>query len=126
MESIGTDYVLDSEFIKSMWEVLKRYMNGETLKEISFYLNEKPNDKFITATRKFVLKVIPELSYAFSVLTMVHIRFLKDNGWSDSKIPVTIKNFATYLKEGVTSEDMLRFKTEKRLMRVACHKMFAK
>ena len=125
MESIGTDSVLDSVFIDRLWIILKGYMNGDTLKEISAYLNEKPNDVYITTTRKFVLRVIPELSYAFSVLSMVHIQYLKDSDWSDNEIPVAIKNFSTYLKEGVTSEEMLRFKTEKRLMRVECHKMSA-
>ncbi len=87
------------------------YLSGETLKDISAHLAEKPNDSRLTATRKFVLRVIPELSYAFSVLAMVHVQYLTDNWWSSLEVPSSIKNFATYLKEGVTSEAMLRFKT---------------
>lgn len=114
----------DADVIEDLAEVLKMYLSGETLKGISAHLAEKPNDSRLTATRKFVLRVIPELSYAFSVLAMVHAQFLVDYGWDRFNIPASIKNFATYLKEGVTSEAMLRFKTERRLMRVECHNMF--
>jgi hypothetical protein len=100
------------------------YINGSTLKRISSILNEKPADNYLTATRKFVLKVIPELSYAFSVLAMVHIQYLKDIGWDDVVIPTNIKNFATYLKEGVTSDEMLKYKTKHHLMRVEAHRLF--
>ena len=114
----------DTDFIDELTEVLKSYLAGETLKEISTRLAEKPNDSHLTATRKFILRVIPELSYAFSVLAMVHVQYLTDNWCSSLEIPSGIKNFATYLKEGVTSDAMLRFKTERKLMRVECHKLF--
>lgn len=123
-KSIGTNSALDADCIGYMRNVLRRYMNGATLKEISSFMNERPNDVYITTTRKFVIKVIPELSYAFSVLAMAHMQFLMDNGWDDNEIPVAIKNFSTYLKEGVISEEMLRFKTDRKLMRVECHEMF--
>lgn len=114
----------DADVIEDLAEVLKMYIGGETLKDISAHLAEKPNDSRLTATRKFVLRVIPELSYAFSVLAMVHVQYLTDNWWSSLEIPSSIKNFATYMKEGVTSEAMLRFKTKLRLMRVEAHNMF--
>ena len=114
----------DADFIEDLTKVLKMYISGETLKEISILLAEKPNDPNLTATRKFILKVVPELSYAFSVLAMVHVQYLIDYGWDRFNIPASIKNFSTYLKEGVSSEAMLRFKTERRLMRVECHSMF--
>lgn len=114
----------DADVIEDLAEVLKMYLSGETLKDISAHFAEKPNDSRLTATRKFVLRVIPELSYAFSVLAMVHVQYLTDNLWSSLEIPSSIKNFATYLKEGVTSEAMLRFKTKRRLMRVETHNMF--
>ena len=55
---------------------------------------------------------------------MVHIQYLKDIGWDDVVIPTNIKNFATYLKEGVTSDEMLEYKTKHRLMRVETHRLF--
>ena len=114
----------DVGFIEDLKKVLNMYINGETLKEISMLLAEKPNDPHLTATRKLILRVIPELSYAFSVLAMVHVQFLVDCCWNRYEIPSGIKNFSTYLKEGVTSEAMLRFKTNRRLMRVECHNLF--
>lgn len=114
----------NEDFIDELTEVLKMYVRGETLKTISSKLVEKPSDAHLTATRKFVLRVIPELSYLFSVLAMVHVQYLTDNRFGRFEIPANIKNFATYLKEGVTSEAMLRFKTERRLMRVEVHRSF--
>lgn len=114
----------DTDFMEDLTEVLNMYLGGKTLKEISTLLAEKKNDAHLTATRKFVIRAIPELSYAFSVLVMVHLQYLSDNGWGDFELPSSLKNFATYMKEGVTSEAMLRFKTERRLMRVECHNMF--
>lgn len=114
----------DADFIDDLTDVLIMYLTGKPLKELSSLLVEKQNDAHLTCTRKFVLKAIPELSYAYSVLAMVHVQYLTDKGWNSLDIPASIKNLATYLKEGVTSEAMLRFKTERRLMRVECHQMF--
>ena len=114
----------DADFIVNLTEVLIMYLGGKPLKDLSSLLVEKKNDVHLTSTRKFVLRVIPELSYAFSVMAMVHVQYLTDKGWNSFDIPASIKNFATYLKEGVTSEEMLRFKTERRLMRVECHRKF--
>ena len=125
IKTFGETCVLNASFIMSLWRVLDMYMKGFSLKDISAELNEKINDVHITATRKFILKVIPELSYAFSVMTMVHIRYLLDKGLNETEIPASIKNFSTYLKEGVSSEEMLRFKIQRRLMRVETHRLFS-
>ena len=115
---------LDRDMVKKLHRLLKMFIKGRPLIAISRNLNEKASDTKITATRKFVIKIIPELSYAFSVLAMVHIQYLIDEGWNEMDIPENIKNFSTYLKEGVTSEEMLRFKAARRLMRVECHNRF--
>ncbi len=122
LDLFGKDKKLDGNFIIDLCKVLKKYVNGCSLKEISDLLNE--NDDYLNVTRKFVLKVIPELSYAFSVLTMVHIQYLKDIGWGDDVMPTNLKNFATYLKEGVTSDDMLKYKIDNQLMRVEAHRLY--
>ena len=114
----------DADFIDELAEVLTMYLSGKPLKDLSLLLVEKQNDAHLTCTRKFVMRAIPELSYAFSVLAMVHVQYLTDKGWNSFDIPASIKNFATYLKEGVTSEAMLRFKTNRKLMRVECHNLF--
>lgn len=114
----------DEDFIEDLTEVLNMFLSGKTLSEISSLLVGKKSDVHLTNTRKFVLRAIPELSYAFSVLVMVHVQYLTDNGWESFEISSSLRNFATYLKEGVTSEAMLRFKTERRLMRVECHNLF--
>ena len=125
LDVFGTNE-FDTDFIDDLTEVLNMFLSGRTLSEISSLLVEKRNDVHLTNTRTFVLRAIPELSYAFSVMVMVHVQFLIDNGWDSFEIPSSLRNFATYLKEGVTSESMLRFKTERRLMRVECHILFGK
>ena len=117
---------LDADGIENLNYLLQLYLHGSTYMEIYEELNVKRPDAYMTAARKFVLKIIPELSYAFSVLTMVLIQFIQDHEGADADIPENIKNFATYFKEGVTSEGMLRYKTKGKLMRVECHNNYAK
>lgn len=115
---------LDGDLIKKLYVVLEQYVMGCDLLTISASFHESKNDPYLTQTRKFVIKVLPELSYAFSVLAMVHILVLNEFYLWKEDIPMIVKNFATYLKEGVTSEDMLRLKTERRMMRVEAHRRF--
>jgi len=122
--SFGSE-TFDGELVKRLRKVLRMYIEGCPLKAISAQLNEKSSDENISMTRAFVLKVLPEMSYAFSVMTMVHIQYLIDNDWGEIDIPLGIKNFSTYLKEGVLTEDMLRFKAERKLMRVETHRLYA-
>ena len=118
--------VLDADDIENLNYLMQLYLHGSTYMEIYEELNVKRPDAYMTAARKFVLKIIPELSYAFSVLTMVLIQFIQDHEGVDAEIPENVKNFATYFKEGVTSESMLRYKTKGKLMRVECHNNYAK
>lgn len=124
LKLFGDGQELNVNFIRKLYAVLKRYVMGCDLQTIGASFDESKNDPYLTQTRKFVIKVLPELSYAFSVLAMVHIQVLKEFYLLEEDIPMIVKNFATYLKEGVTSEDMLRFKTERRMMRVEVHRRF--
>lgn len=124
LKLFGDGQELNVNFIRKLYAVLKQYVMGCDLQTIGASFDESKNDPYLTQTRKFVIKVLPELSYAFSVLAMVHIQVLKEFYLLEEDIPMIVKNFATYLKEGVTSEDMLRFKTERRMMRVEAHRRF--
>lgn len=115
---------LNDEAIMKLHHILLMYIRGDQLKDISQNLARKRNEIFIGTTRRFVLKILPDICYALSVLSMVYIQYLRDSGEEDIDIPYGIKNFATCLKEGVTSEDMLKFKIQKRLMRVETHRLF--
>ncbi|PWL58386.1 MAG: hypothetical protein DBY35_12700, partial [Bacteroidales bacterium] len=124
LKLFGDEQELNVSLIRKLYAVLKQYVMGCDLQTIGASFDERKNDPYLTQTRKFVIKVMPELSYAFSVLAMVHIQVLKEFYLLEEDIPMIVKNFATYLKEGVTSEDMLRFKTERRMMRVEAHRRF--
>ena len=115
---------LNDEAIMKLHHILQMYIRGDQLKDISQILARKRNEIYIGTTRRFVLKILPDICYALSVLSMVYIQYLRDSGEEDIDIPYGIKNFATCLKEGVTSEDMLKFKIQKRLMRVETHRLF--
>ena len=119
----GDDELVDED-IDLLNHLLQMYLHGSTYKEIYIELNVKRVDAYMTAARKFVLRIIPELSYAFSVLSMVLIQFIQDKEGPDADVPENIRNFATYFKEGVTSEGMLRYKTKGKLMRVETHQNF--
>lgn len=75
-------------------------------------------------TRTFVLKILQMLAYALSTLSMSIYEYAISVGFMRSAIADEVINFASYLKEGVTSRAMLNYKISSHLMRVECHKMF--
>ena len=110
--------------ITQLREIVMMYVLGEPLVNINpMMLFMRKDDKLVHA-RKFVLGVIPELSYSLGVLSMTAMAYLKDNGINENEISDSITNLATYLKEGVLTRAMLEYKTEHKMMRVEVHQRF--
>lgn len=110
--------------ILRMQRLLLMYVEGATLLEMNNEIGDPNKPGLLVEARIFVLKVLPLLSYALSTLSLSVLEYAMNKGYSKDFISDEVVNFSTYLKEGVTSETMLRFKTERRLMRVECHNMF--
>jgi superfamily II DNA/RNA helicase len=98
--------------------LIKDYVNGKPFVELNSLLTNK-NDKKLNSARKFVIRCIPKISYQIGIFAMTLVEYLKDSGVRE--ISDEILNFATIVKEGVSSFEMLKYKKDMHYMRVETH-----
>ena len=115
------DQELDDKGISKLGELVVAYISGESLFKLENMMSSKRQEKFLESARKFVLQVIPSLSYIFGVIAqLIHINYIA-YGHLEDEVPKDLCYLASLVKEGVDSAAMLRFKDRENLMRVACH-----
>lgn len=102
-------------------ELTVAYMEGKSFLEISELLPKRSQNDHLKNVRRFVLSVIPSISYAIGIFSKL-LKRKADDG--NVHINGDILFLATIVKEGVTSASMLRYKEEHPLMRVICHKEY--
>lgn len=114
-------------------EISKNGMNL-IFKAIRLYIQGKPmdiinetlagtNSNFLSEARFFVNKFIPEFSYVCGVFVMiVKAGFLKE-GYNEN-LNKDFTAFASCIKEGTTSYNMLLFKYKHHFMRVSTHRKY--
>ena len=118
------DRPLTNNGLKILKRILVMHVNGATLFEINSVLSGNDNSDYLMEARTFVLKILPMLAYAFSILSMSIYEYAISVDVKRKAIADEVVNFATYLKEGVTSREMLDYKIKYHQMRVECHVMF--
>ena len=96
-------------------------MEGKSFLEISELLPKRSQNDHLKNVRRFVLSVIPSISYAIGIFSKL-LKRKADDG--NVHINGDILFLAIIVKEGVTSASMLRYKEEHPLMRVICHKEY--
>lgn len=108
--------------------ILKLYVQGEQLIVINTAIpdvNNTDNTTFLTKARDFVNRLLPELSFAFGLLSMILIERAKQIGIEKQNIPMDIKVLASCIREGFDSSNKLFYKKNNRLsMRVETHLAF--
>lgn len=97
------------------------YMEGKNFHDISELLPQSKGNDHLKNVRRFVLSVIPSVSYAIGIFSKLLKRKADDE---NVHIDGDILFLATIVKEGVISASMLRYKEKHFLMRVACHEEF--
>lgn len=97
------------------------YMEGKNFHDISELLPQSKGNDHLKNVRRFVLSVIPSVSYAIGIFSKL-LKRKADN--ENVHIDGDILFLATIVKEGVISASMLRYKEKHFLMRVACHEEF--
>ena len=105
--------------IEKFFTLVEMYVKGLPLLDIEQVMECKQDKKLVHA-RQFVLKIIPDVSYTCGAFVQVLIEKLNlQNEIAD--IPTDIKVFASCIKEGVLTYEMLKEKYNKKYMRVECH-----
>lgn len=97
------------------------YMEGKNFLDISELLPQSKGNDHLKNVRRFVLSVIPSVSYAIGIFSKLLKRKADDE---NVHIDGDILFLATIVKEGVISASMLRYKEKHFLMRVACHEEY--
>lgn len=105
--------------IEKFFTLVEMYVKGLSLLEIEQAMECKQDKKLLHA-RQFVLKIIPDVSYTCGAFVQVLIEKLNLRE-ENSDLPTDIKVFASCIKEGVLTYEMLKEKYNKKYMRVECH-----
>lgn len=118
-----TKYTLSqvAQNITAIKPILLAYVNGENYKTIDDLIPGK-TDEFLTKARHFVLRLVPQISFAISSisLTLKEQLISQDNDSED--IPFIIRHLATMVREGLDTQEKLQIKLDKRaFLRVEIH-----
>lgn len=116
----NSPYVGDLD-IDKLKDLTIAYMEGKNFLDISELLPQSKGNDHLKNVRRFVLSVIPSISYAIGIFSKL-LKRKADDG--NVHIDGDMLFLATIVKEGVASTSMLRYKEGHSLMRVACHKEY--
>lgn len=116
----NSSYIGDQD-IDKLKDLTIEYMEGKNFHDISELLPQSKGNDHLKNVRRFVLSVIPSVSYAIGIFSKLLKRKADDE---NVHIDGDILFLATIVKEGVISASMLRYKEKHFLMRVACHEEY--
>lgn len=116
----SSPYIGDLD-IDKLKDLTIAYMEGKNFLDISELLPQSKGNDHLKNVRRFVLSVIPSVSYAIGIFSKLLKRKADDE---NVHIDGDILFLATIVKEGVISASMLRYKETHFLMRVACHEEY--
>ena len=116
----NSPYIGDLD-IDKLKDLTIAYMEGKNFHDISELLPQSKGNDHLKNVRRFVLSVIPSVSYAIGIFSKL-LKRKADN--ENVHIDGDILFLATIVKEGVISASMLRYKEKHFLMRVACHEEY--
>lgn len=119
---LTADEAWTSESVIELFSIVNQYIDGVSLENIEHSLHSTNNVYYANA-RYFVLHVVPEISYICGTFVQVFLAWIQQAEFQID-IPKDFKVFASCIKEGVSSYDMLMYKYKNRYMRVQCHHEF--
>jgi ATP-dependent RNA helicase DOB1 len=110
--------------IKQIEPILLAYVGGENYEKINILIEDK-KEAFLSKARHFILRLVPQFSFAFGVIALTMREKLLDSGYNNEEIPNIIKQMATMIREGLDTDEKLRYKLSHRsYLRVQIHREF--
>lgn len=103
----NVDEILERLFI--LRNLLLQYINGESLEKINQSIKGN-NDIYLNKARNFTIKLIPEISFSFGVLSMVIIEKALQQSIERKDLPWTLRALASCIREGFDNVEKLFFK----------------
>jgi replicative superfamily II helicase len=109
-------------------DILCHYVQGSTLHEINDLIPNSvkiDNTPYLTKARNLIIRLIPEISVSFGLLTMVIIEKARQNGIDKRDLSWNVKALASCIREGFDDIDKLFYKRNKNLaLRVETHILY--
>lgn len=121
-----TNYELNkvAHGIMGIEPILAAYIGGENYKTINDLIPGK-SDEYLTKARHFILRLVPQISYALGSVSLILKEQFALLGYVPDDIPFEIRNLATMVREGLNTQEKLLFKLERRAnLRVQVHNSF--
>ncbi len=117
----------NNEIVKKLQllkELLILYVKGSSLDKINKAISEQ-DDIHLKKARNFVIRLVPEISFSFGLLSMVIIEKAQQKGVSKSELSWTIKMLASCIREGFDDVQKFFYKQRNKLLtRVDTHNKF--
>jgi len=110
--------------ISDIVPILKAFINGENYETINSAIPGK-SDEYLTNARHFILRLIPQISFAMGVVSLILREQLLSLGYEQEDFSYIVRNLATLVREGLDTEEKLQYKmNHRRLLRVEIHQIF--
>lgn len=115
--------------IDLMKDILQHYVLGIPLNELDAKIpnvNRPDRSAYLGKARKFVNRLVPELSFGLGLLSMVLLEKAKQNSIENANISWDVRILASCVREGFDSASKLFYKKDNNLlMRVETHLAFS-
>ncbi|WP_312824876.1 DEAD/DEAH box helicase [Epilithonimonas sp.] len=111
--------------ISAIDPILKAFVNGDNYQTIDNLIPGR-TDEHLTKARHFILRLVPQISFAIGVVSLTLKEFLLSLGFDQEEIPFVVGNLPTLIREGLDTEEKLRYKMiHRRMLRVEIHQAFS-
>jgi len=113
-KAIGLDSEVEdmneiSKQLPLLKQILILYVQGVPLSNINDLIPGN-GDLYLTKARNFVIRLIPDISFSFGLLSMIIIERAKQNEIEDEDLSWTIRALSSCIKEGFDDVDKLFYK----------------
>lgn len=110
-----------SQKIATVVPILIAFVNGENYEAIDSMIPGRSDDH-LTKARHFILRLVPQVSFAIGVVSLTLKEILLSLGFEQEEFPYVFRNLATLVREGLDNEEKLQYKMNRRnLLRVDIH-----
>lgn len=126
-KELTSDAARGSHALGLLLPLLDLWMAGEPLNRLQTEVSPGAPLKKCEKAREFALRIVPELAYLFSLPSVVHQAFQREQGLSVSQ-PLGLSCMAQCVREGLDSVEKLAYRQltrARRLNRRAVHREFA-
>lgn len=110
-----------AEKVSDIVPILIAFVNGENYQAIDSLIPGR-TDEHLTKARHFILRLVPQISFAMGVISLTLREHLLWLGFEKDEFPYILRNLATMIREGLDTEEKLQYKMDRRrLLRVEIH-----